>query len=432
MSKTVIGWLCIYFGGIFASFWKGPIFGLLTYFFTFYTQYSWMRPHRHERWSLYASIAMVAAYFLRKSSLDKLAHLSIPQLKWLLLFSANCLVVGLFAVRPNAHQKEVTEIIKLVVLYCLIVCIVRTKLHYKMVIWLQVWGNFLFGWQGHGKKLFQGRLEGVGGPTTNTSNGLANHAIMILPFLNNMFFLGNKWERIAAVWAAPWILNLIILCNSRGAFLGILVMGTIIFVRSDKKMRKKILVGAVLGGLLFVYLSDERFWDRMDTIDDPSQKGSGRIETWLGAMELISDHPFGVGGGGFVHLSPVYIPEIVEEHRGQRRSVHNSYLDVATSYGIQGLFFYGCFIAGTLLELRKIRKRTGTANDTFYYAESTAIETAIWGFLAAATFGARAYFEAMFWFSALGVALSNIQQSEIKDQQKAQVEASDTPEHVAS
>lgn len=420
MTKTTIGWLTLYFGGISASFWKGPIIALLTYFFTFYTQYSWAKPYTHERWSLYASIALLLAYIVKKNSQRQLTVFKMPQLKWLLLFAANALFVSVFAVDSEFHKKEVVEVIKLIALYYLIICVVRTKLHYKLVIWIQVWGCYLFGWQSYGKRLYQGRLEGVGGPATSTSNGLASHVIMVLPFLNNMFFFGKKWERIAAIYAAPWILNVIVLCNSRGSFLGMLVMLIMIYIRADKKMRKTVIIGTVLGGILFIYLSDARFWNRMDKIYNGNHEESERIVTWLGALDMISENPLGAGGGGFVYLSPIYIPDIVAAHGGQKRSVHNSYLDVATSYGVQGLILYGLFVFSTLSELRRIRKRTGAENDMFYHSESIAIEIALWGFLVAAAFGSRAYFEAFFWFTALAVALSNMQQSEIIDRRKAE------------
>ena len=418
MAKTTLVWLCLYVGGLLTAFIKGPIYGLLVYFYTFYTQYSWGGTLKRKNWSLWASLTFMAAYLLRKSSEEKLSHFRTPHVKWLLLYLLNMIFVGFWAVDPDANNKEVIAFAKVIVLYYLIVCIVRTRMHYRMVIWLQVWGNFLFGWQGFHHKLTGGRLEGIGGPATNHSNGLANHLIMILPFLNNLFFYGNKWERLGAFFAAPWILNAIILCNSRAAFLGMVAIGILALVRSDKQVRKKILAGMIVGMLLFVYLADDRFWTRMDTIDDENQRGSGRLDTWLAAVQLIQDHPLGVGGAGFVYLSPVYIPGIVDAHGGQKRSVHNSYLKVTTNYGIQGLIIYCLFLAGTIRDLKRMRKREGSGNDDLYQYESTAIEIAIWGFMVTATFGARPYLETLFWFCALANALSNIQQSEIKDRER--------------
>ena len=424
MFKTTLVWLCIYISGIFISFVKGPIYALLVYMFTYFTQFSWAKPYIRERWSLYASIATLVVYLIKKNSEIKLSHFKVPQMKWLVLYLINMLLVTPMAVNPTHNFNTIIDFVKLIVIYYLIVAIVRTKLHYKTVLWLQLWGNYLFGWQAfHKGRTGGGRLEGIGGPQTSTSNGLANFMVMILPFLNSFFFYGNKWEKIAAVYAAPWILNAIILCNSRGAFLSMLVVAVLCIFRASKKNRKKIIVGLILGIILFIQLADERFWIRMDTINDPNQEGSGRLETWAAALRMIGDHPLGAGGGGWLYYSPVYIPDIVDAHEGELRSVHNSYLEVATNYGIQGAFFYFAFIASTLLQLRKMRKRSGAEGDLFYHAESTAIELAIWAFLIAATFGARPYFEAFYWYSALGCALNNIQLSDIADRMNKQARA---------
>ena len=415
MSKTQILWILIYFGGLMTAYIRGPIYGLLVYMYTFYTQFSWAGSFKSYRWSLLASLAFAGAYIFKKSSAKQLSHFRMPQLKWLILFILNMAFVSAFAVDPDANKDTIFDFCKLTVLYYLIIGTVLEKIHYRMFLWLQLWGNYLFSWQGYHEGTSHGRLEGIGGASTNTSNGLANHLIMILPFLNNFFFYGNKYEKAAAIWCAPWILNALILCNSRGAFLGMIAIAMIALFRADRQNRKKIIIGMILGGLLFIYLADDRFWKRMDTISDENTQSSSRIETWIGALEMIKDHPLGAGGDGWLHYSPVYIPEIIAHYNGMLRSVHNSYLQVATNYGIQGFLIYLLFISHTLLELHKIRKRIGAENDHFYHTESSAIEMAIWGFLVAATFGARPYFEAFIWFSALGSALSNIQQSEIQD-----------------
>lgn len=416
MTKTTLGWMFIYFTGIIATFVKGPIYGLLNYMFTFYTQFSWAKPYHRERWSLYASIALLISYFVRKDKIKKIRDFKISQLKWLVFFYLNMWLVTPFAVDPAANSKRLEEFLKITILYVLIVCIVRKKLHYKLFVWTQLWGNYLFGWQGYHAKLTRGRLEGIGGPGTNTSNGLANHMVTILPFINNLVFYGNKWEKLVAIYAAPFILNAIILTGSRAAFLGIVGMAIISVVRAKKEIRKKMVVGLILGGILFLKLSNVTFWNRMETIDNPEDEGSasGRLATWSGALEMVKDYPFGKGGDSWLYFSPVYIPEIVAAHRGQPRSVHNSYLEVATNYGIQGFLIYTFFIGSTIIELRNIRKKTGSDDDTFYWAESVAIEIAIWGWLITATFGARPYAEALYWYAALGSALGNIQRSEFE------------------
>ncbi len=421
VSKTGLLWLIIYIGGLGTTFIKGPIIGLLTYMFTFYTQFSWARGVKVGlyRWSFYAAIVLLASYLLKRGSYAKEAFSRIPQLKWLILIIINMLFVSLFAADPKENQEAVVDFIKLVVLYYLIVNIVKTRMHYRMFIWVQIWGNFLLGWLAYTKgDMVGGRLENIGAPGIRGSNHLANHLIMSLPFIGNLTLFGNKWEKLGAIAAAPFILNALVLCNSRGAFLGIALMLVTILVLSKSQNRSRIIIGLVLAGVLFTFLADERILNRLQTIQSYEEDGSamGRIDSWVGALKMVSDYPFGKGGGGFQAYSHVYIPEIVEKHGGEPRSVHNTFLLMATDWGIQGFFLFFIFYFSTFLELHKIRRRSGTDHDNFYYVESVAIEVALVGFLVSATFGSRIYGEGVYWYCALATALSNIQQNEILKQ----------------
>lgn len=414
--KTAILWLIIYVGGLFSGFIWGPIISLSTYMFTFYTQFSWTKFLPQERWSLYAGLALLGVYLVKKGKAVPLLVEEMPQLKWLLLIVVNMLILTPFAAWPEEHNEVVVQFIKLVILYYLIVKIVRTKLYYQIFIWVQIWGNWLFGWQAYSDgDISAGRLEGTGGPGVATSNELANHMLPIIPFLGNRFFYGDKWQKGIVLIAAPFILNAIILCNSRGAFLALLTMAVVIIVLAKRGMRLRLMIGLVLGSILFLQLTHEQFWNRMDTIDEYEEDGSatGRLDMWKAAIEMVGDFPLGKGGGGWEIHTPVYIPEIVEAHGGQRRSVHNTFLLMATDWGVQGLFLLLAFLGGTLRSLHKMRRRVGTGDDTFYHTESVALEVGIIGYLVAAIFGSQLYAESLYWYCALATALSNIQQSEI-------------------
>ena len=99
------------------SFLISPIYGLLTYFYTYYTQFSWGKQLMRERWSMLASTAVMISYFLKKSAEAQLSHFEMPQMKWLILYIANMVFVGFFAVDPAGNEKELISFIKLTVLY---------------------------------------------------------------------------------------------------------------------------------------------------------------------------------------------------------------------------------------------------------------------------------------------------------------------------
>lgn len=416
MSKTAIVWLILYLVGIVASFVKGPFIGLMTYMFTFYTQLSWSRSAPHLRWSLIVGVIVLLTYLIKKKNLQKLNYTRIPSLKWLILIIINMMLVTPFAFDPVENQQAIVDFLKIIILYFLITNIVRTKAHYKIFIWVQVFGNYLFGWQAWSSgRLVSGRLEHIGGPGVKGSNYLANHLVMIIPFLATFFLRGRWYEKLIIVIAGAFIMNAIILCSSRGSFLAIAVMAIVMILLSPSKIKINMIIGVVLCSVLFMYLTDDRFWERMVTIQTFEEDGSamGRVDSWLAAIEMIKDYPFGGGGGGWEMKSPVYIPDIVYAHGGEHRSVHNTFIMMATDWGIQGLTLWLLFLGSTCQELHRIRKRRGAKDEEFYIQESIAIEASIIAFLVAALFGNRIYAESLYWFCALATALSNIQQSEL-------------------
>ncbi|MCK5021083.1 MAG: O-antigen ligase family protein [Candidatus Peribacteraceae bacterium] len=424
MSKTGLLFLVIYIFGLASAFIRGPMLGLLTYIFTCYTLFSWGReiPHFYQyRFSLVAGIVLLLAFLTKKMMHENIAVLKMPQLKWLLLMLINMIFITPFAVNIEAHMPILIDFVKLVLLYYLIISIVQTKLYYKLFIYAQLWGNYFLGWQAytHGE-MHGGRLENIGMPGIKNSNSLANYLVIILPFIGNFTILGKKWEKLAAIIVAPFVLNAIILCNSRGAYLAIGVMAILYALRAKKGMRLKIITAIILAAVCFSYLSNENVWERLQTFNEVKTEGSAvsRLDTWDAALDMTFDYPLGTGGDGWKKLSPDYIPLIVDAHEGHERSVHNTYLEILTSWGIQGLILYILFLGSTFLELRKIRQRTGSDDDVFFHSQALALEVALVGYLIGAFFGARAYVEGLYWYCAIVMALSNIQQTEIVKQEE--------------
>jgi O-antigen ligase len=114
----------------------------------------------------------------------------------------------------------------------------------------------------------------------------------------------------------------------------------------------------------------------------------------------------GLGGGGYDKLSPIYVPRAVKEAGGQERTVHNTYLWIATDWGLQGLVVFFGLVGATIISLHKIRRRTA---DQRIMLESFALEVGFWAFLGAAFFVNRTYSEMLYWIPALTAILSNIQ-----------------------
>ncbi len=116
MYKTGIMWLLLYVGGLSSSFIKGPIFGLLTYMFTFYTQFTWAKSPSNtlglHRWSMYASIVVLVSYIIKRGNQERLPYFKMPQMKWLILIMVNMLFVSFFAANPAKNEVVIIDFVK--------------------------------------------------------------------------------------------------------------------------------------------------------------------------------------------------------------------------------------------------------------------------------------------------------------------------------
>lgn len=421
MPQTAIAWLILYVGGLATSLVKGPFYGLITYTFAYYTQNSWAKGLPHARWSLYAAMVVAVSYIFRKSTLPAISFKKMPQLKWMVLIFINMLLHIPFAPREARNLEMINAFFNIMVTYYLVINILTSKLLYRIFMWMHIWGNYLWGWQGtfHGK-MVEGRLEKLGGPGTKESNQLAGQLLLILPFLANRVAFGHsKLEKLCIIWSSAFIVNILILCRSRGAFLGLAVM-TVLWIIFSKGHRIKTIVIACLGIIAFLMLTDPAFWTRMTSIQEYQSDDSSmsRLHAWSGAVNMLKDYPLGVGGGGFKYYSPIYAPQIAEKAGGAGLVVHNTFLQTATEWGVQGLALFLLFIAGTIRELHKIRRRKGLPDDEFYHAESKAIQIGLIGILVASFFINRFYTEMIYIFCGLSSVIANLQQSALLDQQQ--------------
>jgi probable O-glycosylation ligase (exosortase A-associated) len=426
---TALVWIIAYGGGAVLSFVVHPIYGLFAYFLDYYGHPPlrwWGKALPRLRWSLIISLITFVAYLLKRNQIPALKITNHPQTKWLLLFVICTLLITIspLAVWPAESWEGTMTIMKFAALYFLITKIVRTKEHFCALVLVHILGVFWWGWNAfENPKRSSGRLIAIGGADTYHDNFAAAHLLGVLPFIGAGFFTGKWWEKIICLVAAPFVLNTFILCNSRGAFLAMLFAGGVALLITKGAVRRNILIALLLGGVLFYQLMDPTFIQRQQTIQSYEEDNSatGRLTAWKGAVKLIQDYPLGTGGGGYDFLSPIYIPEIVEAHGGELRTVHNTYLQAASEWGIQGFILFMGFFLSTLRELHGIRKREiQTPEGKRIALESVAITLGLCGVLAASMFINRVYGEILYVLPALAAALKNIHA------QEAEVEAAET------
>ncbi|NIU01137.1 MAG: hypothetical protein GWN01_09485, partial [Nitrosopumilaceae archaeon] len=259
---------------------------------------------------------------------------------------------------------------------------------------------------------------GVIAPGATSGNLIASYMMSIVPFYATSFMLGNRWMKIFCIISIPFVLNALILENSRGTILGLFSMAVLAPFLVKGKLRFRLIIGLIFGALIFLQLTNQQFWERQSTTVHYEEDSGAetRFLLWDGAYRFLQDHPFGGGGDAFVIVADEYVPELREKFMEHgNRTVHNTYLNTATDWGFLGLFFFLGFIIHTLTIVRRVKKDAKKLPDfDFYNLQAVGLLLAMTGALVAYVFYSRQYAENFYWFSAFAVALRNIQLNALK------------------
>lgn len=414
MPKFTVFWIVVYVLGLLATF-VNPVFGTYTYLFEYYLRPSlhwWGKGYLPDlRWNMIVSVLLVVMYLMRRQSLPDIGKAATGPAKFLVVLGLLTVLMTPLAVNPERSWEASTQYLKLILFHGLIVATVRSEKAFDGFVALHMLGAGWWGleaWRDPSRDA--GRLAKVGSGDTQSDNLAAAHLLSVIPFIA-VYLLTHRDRRLKgiALAVAPFVINTIILCNSRGATLGLIAATSVslMLARSGHRLR---MFGTALAMAVAVFaLADPEFISRQQTTSRYEEDGSalGRLESWRGGLTLIRDYPLGAGGNGYEELSPRYIADIVEAHKGQQRAPHNTYILVASDWGIPGLMLYLGYFFALFALTREVRRRAPEGG--IWYYRAVAIDVALVGMLVAGTFSDRLYGEAPYWIGGLAVALHRLQ-----------------------
>ncbi len=420
MSLTGLVFLLIYVAGLIMTF-SNPVYGVALYFFEWHNHppYWWWGENLPDlRWTFTIAIVTLGSFFINRKKLMFLKEVDYKPVFWLILYTVNAYLVSyMFAILPDTSLDKSEAILKLTINYVLMIYLIQRPKDFKFVVLVILLGVANFGrvaWeQGSNRDL------GVIAPGATGGNLIAGYMMSIVPFYGALFFLGKRWEKIFALISVPFVLNALILENSRSTILGLLVIALLspFFVKG--KLRMRLIVAMVFASLIFLQLTDNQFWERQETTEHYQEDHSAMSRFWLwkGGLRFMKDYPFGGGAEGFEEVAPDYVPELRDTFaRKGNRTVHNTFINTATEWGWQGLIIYVGFLLHTVIILFGIRRKAKflPASFPFYNMYTACILLGYAGTIVLGIFQNRQYAEHVFWFSAFAVALKNIQNAELK------------------
>ncbi len=232
------------------------------------------------------------------------------------------------------------RVMKIDLMVLIAVVVLFSRRHIELLAWVLVGSLGFYGVKGGLFTIATGggyRVWGPEGSYIEGNNEVALALVMIIPLMRYLQLeSASKWVKhglsISMLLCAAAALG----SQSRGAFLAIGAMSSVLLWRSQKKALVLISILVVAAALLS--FMPESWWDRMGTIKtyEADDSASQRINAWSMAWNIAKANLF---GGGFMISKPdvcaLYSPIPLD-----CRAAHSIYFMVLGEHGFVGLFLF--------------------------------------------------------------------------------------------
>lgn len=241
-------------------------------------------------------------------------------------------------------------------------------------------------------------------------------ALVLVTAMPMVFYLAAEQRgawKIGLYAVLALMLYAVIMTVSRGGFLGLITVATVIFFKNMRTgFAKKALLIASLAGL-FVFIAPDSYWQRIGKIfayeeDYNMTSKAGRVEVWKRGLDIMASNPLGVGAGAFVTAEGMSHAD----EGGKWSAAHNSFIQVGAELGVAGLGLFIALVASTALDMRRLRKRCGPRfrKNNGWAVDGT--EVAVYGFCVTGFFLSQAYASILFLLVANCAILKRIERLE--------------------
>jgi len=449
MSKIALIFLMAFFGGTIATFTFSGASSFILYQFVYFLNpdYRWWSAEIPGiSYSFIASMLMLISLGIGYRKYSTLAPWGeLPVFKWIIALLLYHYLVYFWALNPAVHYEFTFQFTKLVIIVFVAYKLVNSPRILDVSIWAYLVGATYIGYLATSVGRGAGaRVEGIGMADAPDANDTAAALVPAAVFLMYYAWMGNKKVKLLCVFCGALIANGLVLINSRGSFVGVVVSaGLFLLYMMFSRYRKEgqramavvIIILGISGGL---YVADDQFWDRMRTmenVEDEGASGSQRINYWLAALDISTDYPLGAGIYGFNFLSDVYLPPEYQGGEGGK-SVHSLWFQGLSEVGWPGIGLFIIALMSLFRFSRKAKQWVLENEDNVSYFKLLALECALLGYLAAGSFINRFRAEILYWMIlllAIGINVYFLQRQKAKvaaaKKQKNTVPKSLTPNY---
>ena len=320
------------------------------------------------RWNLIFALTTIVSYFFSKKEFK---FKSDALFTLMLIFTLQVTLSSFTHIgSENEVWREYEFFIKSIIFFVFICLIVNKPLHIEALLWACVMSigaraciegmKFVHSGGGHVVRSISTMFS------DNNLGALAS--LMVIPM---MIYLYTRYQhKLIKFGLGSFIfLNVmfIIGSDSRGGFLGLLVLGAYFFWKSQRK--GIVLVLLIFFGLVVLQVADQNWMERMQTIENAGEDGSfmSRLIVWKLSLLLALKHPILGGGFNAVAYFPTWVVLVADfntlsfipsPNPSTLYVAHSIYFQVLGDTGFVGFTWYGFILLLTFTGLNKVRKNT--------------------------------------------------------------------------
>jgi probable O-glycosylation ligase (exosortase A-associated) len=244
----------------------------------------------------------------------------------------------------------------------------------------------------------------------NNAFGMA--MVMVVPLL--VFLVETALKRqhkLVLMGCTAFLLIAILLTYSRGAFLGLSIMGAFWWWTSRRRVTLAIVLAVTVAAA--VPFIPANWFDRMDTLREYESEGSAasRLVYWQQGFNMGLGSPiFGHGFKSFLQVGIVRTYRAPEHASFTKlQEAHSIYFQMLGEQGFVGLGIFLALIATALFTLRRTVRRTKDIAELFWANRlARAMFLSIIAYSISGTFLSLAYFDLFYLFVAMAICLDNM------------------------
>lgn len=340
-----------------------------------------------------------------------------PQLKWFWGLVFTYLLVTLFAVNDDMHQRFLGYLIRTWVIFLIAFYILDSYSKVETALLFFILGSAYIGYEAWtvGRN-WAGRVEGIGTVDSPEANTVAASIVPAIAFSIYFVWHGSLRIKLLVTLCGAFIANGLVLINSRGAFLGVVAAGGyyvlyMMFAKYKLPKQKLFVTFIIVSGLAgAIHVVDDTFVQRMMTLETQSSidsEGSGgrRMNFWLATFDMIEDHPLGTGIYGYETLSRRYLPTefLSEEYGASARAVHSLWFQGLAEVSWLGMAFFILLLLSVFINMRKAKKALIRVKLYKEYYFLIALEAGCAGFLVSSSFINMFRSNVLYWLLAFTI-----------------------------